>query len=271
MDHTTGTVPIDPTWVQGRYLWRWWHTRVLSITRGQQMVLWTIQRPLPTWSVLRYWNLSLPCIMVDWPVPTALPLTQLNSPSTPLSADWWIDSGYNFGQSNYKRKVVEKYLGNKIETLLNPISIIEEQRVAETTHLQLQAEEERVISDTPIITIPCITDLPTVLQTQNPTAKRALKEMKLLHCHVTRNNTLGIMPVPAITQDWDPITLIRLQCSTKALMQMQVMQPGRQRAVNVVTMQEQVSFCMVHMPRSIMQYARMQSNMRIMHALWGIL
>jgi hypothetical protein len=167
--------------------------------------------------------------------------------------------------------VVEKYLGNKIETLLNPISIIEEQRVAETTHLQLQAEEERVISDTPIITIPCITDLPTVLQTQNPTAKRALKEMKLLHCHVTRNNTLGIMPVPAITQDWDPITLIRLQCSTKALMQMQVMQPGRQRAVNVVTMQEQVSFCMVHMPRSIMQYARMQSNMRIMHALWGIL
>ena len=88
-------------------------------------------------------------------------------------------------------------------------------------------------------------------------AKRALKGTKHLHRHVTCNNTPGIMPVPAITQDWDPTTPIRLQRSTRLQMQMQVMQSGRQCAINILTLQEQASFCTVHMLRSLMQYTKM--------------
>jgi hypothetical protein len=149
------------------------------------------------------------------------------------------------------------YLGKKIESLLNTIPVVNKQRVTEATQLQVQAEEQRVMDDTPIITIPCITDLPTIMQTRNPSAKRALKGTKCFHRHITRNNTPDIMPVPAITQDWDPNSLISLQCSTRMQMQMQMTQPGRQHAVNVLTVQEQASFCMVHTPQSFMKYAKM--------------
>jgi hypothetical protein len=109
-----------------------------------------------------------------------------------------------------KEKRLIIYLGQKIESLLDPVPILNKQRMVEATQLQVQAEEERVINDTPIITIPCITNLPTIMQTQNPTAKCALKGTTCLHCHVTHNNTPGIMPVPDITQDRDTDTLMRL-------------------------------------------------------------
>ncbi len=66
------------------------------------------QRSLPMWSVLRYWNMRLLCIRANWTVPTALSIIQLYSPSAPPSADWWIDSGYDFDQSKYQREVVDK-------------------------------------------------------------------------------------------------------------------------------------------------------------------
>jgi hypothetical protein len=72
-----------------------------------------------------------------------------------------------------KRQLI-KYLGQKIKHLFNPIPILKEQRVAEASQLQVQGEEQRVINDTPIITIPYIMDLPTIMQTRNPTAKCAL-------------------------------------------------------------------------------------------------
>jgi hypothetical protein len=102
------------------------------------------------------------------------------------------------------------YLGKKIESLLNTIPVVNKQRVTEAMQLQVQAEEQRVMDDTPIITIPCITDLPTIMHTQNPSAKRALKGTTCLHHHITHNNTPDIMPVPAITQDWDPNSMISL-------------------------------------------------------------
>jgi hypothetical protein len=47
----------------------------------------------------------------------------------------------------------------------------EEQRV----RLAEQEQQQRVIDDLPIITIPRITDVPPIMKSRNPTAKRHLK------------------------------------------------------------------------------------------------
>jgi hypothetical protein len=60
-----------------------------------------------------------------------------------------------------KGRQLIKYLDHKIERLLYPIPVLEEQRVAEASQLQVLAEEQRVIDNTPIITILRIIDLPT--------------------------------------------------------------------------------------------------------------
>jgi hypothetical protein len=58
--------------------------------------------------------------------------------------------------------------------------------------------QQRVINDTLIITIPCITEAPGIIQSQNPTTKCTLQTMPCLHRHVTWNNILGILPGPAV-------------------------------------------------------------------------
>ncbi len=64
-----------------------------------------------------------------------------------------------------------KLIQSKIEDILHPPALANvpqaEQRVRE--------EEQRVTDETPILTIPRITDTPPILQVRNPTAKRVLK------------------------------------------------------------------------------------------------
>jgi hypothetical protein len=62
-----------------------------------------------------------------------------------------------------------------------------------------------VIIDTPILTIPQITDAPNIMQLRNPTAKRKLKKTARLHRRVTRNNTPGIVPVPTLIEPVLPL------------------------------------------------------------------
>jgi hypothetical protein len=69
-----------------------------------------------------------------------------------------------------KGKRLLKYLIQKIDDLMHPISPNEEQRVANTDRLAAHREEQRVIDKSPIITIPRISNLPTVMKTNNPTA-----------------------------------------------------------------------------------------------------
>jgi hypothetical protein len=52
-----------------------------------------------------------------------------------------------------------------------------------------------VIDDAPIITIKRITDAPPIMQAQNPTAKRQLKNAPRIHRRQTRNNTPGAVPL----------------------------------------------------------------------------
>ena len=82
-----------------------------------------------------------------------------------------------------------KQLQSNITNILNPsTSHAEEQRVR-------REEEQRVIDNTPIITIPRITTVKPILQSRNPTAKRALKNTPQIHGRVTRNNTPGAVPM----------------------------------------------------------------------------
>jgi hypothetical protein len=62
-----------------------------------------------------------------------------------------------------------------------------------------------VINDLPITTIPRITDAPGIIEARNPAAKRKLKETPLIHRHVTRNNTPGIIASPVAPAPYVPI------------------------------------------------------------------
>jgi hypothetical protein len=86
------------------------------------------------------------------------------------------------------RALIKKLQAN-IENILNPsTSHVEEKRVR-------REDEQRVIDNTPIITIPRITTAEPILQSRNPTAKRALKNTPRIHGRVTRNNTPGAVPM----------------------------------------------------------------------------
>jgi hypothetical protein len=92
-----------------------------------------------------------------------------------------------------------------IKKLLTPPPTVEEQRVQEARTQAIRKKEQRVIDDTPILTIPQITDAPNIMQSRNPTAKRALKKTARLHRQVTRNNTPVIVPVPTLIEPVLPL------------------------------------------------------------------
>jgi hypothetical protein len=68
-----------------------------------------------------------------------------------------------------------KLLCTRIESLLHPPPILEEQRVIAECQRKAHEAEQRVIDDSPIITIPPITDAPPIMLMRNPTAKRTLR------------------------------------------------------------------------------------------------
>jgi hypothetical protein len=57
---------------------------------------------------------------------------------------------------------------------------------------------KELINATLIITIPRITEAPGIMKSCNPMANRTLKATPRLNRRVTRNNTLGIMPIPPV-------------------------------------------------------------------------
>jgi hypothetical protein len=76
--------------------------------------------------------------------------------------------------------------------------VADKQRVEADRRAREHEEEQRVIDEAPILTIPRITDTPLIMLTWNPTAKRVLKRTKRLHRRTTRNNTPGIVPLPVV-------------------------------------------------------------------------
>jgi hypothetical protein len=92
-------------------------------------------------------------------------------------------------------KRLVKALQRKIEQALNPNFVQDEQRVREDEQRVVRENKQRVLDNTPILTIPRITDAPPIMQSRNPTAKRRLKENPRIHRRVTRNNTPGGLPM----------------------------------------------------------------------------
>jgi hypothetical protein len=86
-----------------------------------------------------------------------------------------------------------KILQNKIKQIVEPPAILAEQEVTEQEQ-RVRIQQQRVIDKTPILTIPRITNAPPIMQSQNPTTKRALKDTPRLHRQVMPNNTLGAVP-----------------------------------------------------------------------------
>ena len=60
---------------------------------------------------------------------------------------------------------------------------------------RVNAEQQRVIDDTPISTIPRITDAPHIMTSRNLMAKRHIKITPLVHKRHTRRNTPGGVPL----------------------------------------------------------------------------
>jgi hypothetical protein len=71
-----------------------------------------------------------------------------------------------------------RLLQTRIQAILNPPPVVE-QRV--DNNAITREEEQRVIDDTPILTIPWITEAPGIMQSCNPTAKQTLKNTPPLH------------------------------------------------------------------------------------------
>jgi hypothetical protein len=91
-----------------------------------------------------------------------------------------------------------RLLKHKIDAIENPPPVITtDEQIAE--ELRARMQEQRVIDETPILTIPRITNAPPIMKARNPTTKRMLKHTPRLHRRNTRNNKPGA--VPAITRD----------------------------------------------------------------------
>ncbi len=86
-----------------------------------------------------------------------------------------------------------KTLQMKIKHALNSPDVQDEQRVRDQEQRVARENEQRVIDDTPILTIPRITNVPAIMQSRNPMAKRMLKSNPRVHHCVMQHNTPGAL------------------------------------------------------------------------------
>ncbi len=155
----------------------------------------------------------------------------------------------NVASNTPKGKQLLRMIAQKNDDLLHPTPPIDEQRVANDERLARQKEEQRVINEAPIITIPRITDLPPIVTSNNPTARWKLKETTRVHRRVTRNNTLGIMPRNVKPNNTNITATRRLPQSTQ-----------RTHAINILTLMELATSNPSHTPRALMKYTKMPIN-----------
>ncbi len=126
-----------------------------------------------------------------------------------------------------------------------PIEPVEEQRV--------RLEQQRVIHNSPIITIPRITDAPGIMASRNPTAKQNIRGTPLVHKQHTRNNTPGGVPLIrrtklAATEDAHATPAVATR--TRSRIPMARTRLVSQHALNLLTMTETFRDTNRYTPRS---------------------
>ena len=155
-------------------------------------------------------------------------------------------------------------LQNNLKKILSPSTVpVEEQRVAMPYSSEKQVEREqhqRVIDTNPSVTIQRITDAAPIMQAQNPTSKRALKQTSRTHQQITRNNTPGFTPpINRVTVE-PPMLPSRPQRMRKApttyapLPSRAIQHIVTRQAINVLTMMEQVSVDKIFVLRKLEQF-----------------
>jgi hypothetical protein len=83
-----------------------------------------------------------------------------------------------------------KLLQSRIKQIVEPTPEPTEQEAQEQEQ-RVREQRQLVIDETPILTVPHISNAPPIMKAQNPTAKRVLKNRPRLHLQQTRNNTPG--------------------------------------------------------------------------------
>lgn len=155
-----------------------------------------------------------------------------------------------------------KALRTNISKMINQPKEGEEQRVIMEQQQIERDNQQRVIDDTPIITIPRVTNAPPIMKSRNPTSKRALKGTKRLHRRVTRNNTPGaVPPITRIVSDnphgFPPYDPSKAPVELPAPQTYTPIQRGARsrivtrQAINVLTMMEKASADSIFTPRSL--------------------
>ena len=149
------------------------------------------------------------------------------------------------------RQLIKRLQAN-IKKILNPPIALVEQKVRDHG---LQEKQQRVINETPILTVP------------NPTATRALKDTPCLHQCVTRNHSLGAVPAiirppistPALCVS--PRTKVTVISAPKAPMGI----PSRQQqclftnqVINVLISHKLVPVVTAFTPKALISFARTQ-------------
>ncbi len=128
-----------------------------------------------------------------------------------------------------------------------------------------------MIDDTPILTIPQIADAPNIMQSRNPTAKKALKKTARLHRQFTKNNTPGIVAVPTLIEPVLPlfpkVRFIKDNPPRRSKRNAILAKPPQmyttiprgawqrlvtQQAIKLLTIQEEVSLDMMYTPQVMM-------------------
>ncbi len=167
-----------------------------------------------------------------------------------------------------------KLLQSKIEDILHPPTMVDalqgEQRVRE--------EEQRVIDESPILTVPRIIDAPPIMQVRNQEAKRVLTITPQIHWRLTQNNTPGGVPlirrahpIPESDTPDQPLMTITAppgrRCSLRTK-QKPTSPPTMRRplplqatqhivarqAMNVLTIKEKATFNAMFTPCNLMQH-----------------
>jgi hypothetical protein len=182
-------------------------------------------------------------------------------------------------------RCLRKTLQMKIKHALNPPDVQEEQRVREQEQRVATENEQRVIDDTPILTIPHIKNAPAIMQSRNPTAKCMLKNNPRVHRHATQHNTPGALPlitrrredinieaqghrrspricqVVATSTIWatpPPVTFTPIQSRARQRVVMQ-------QAINVLTIQEKVATNNAFTLKTLMEFIMTHGLTKFIH------
>ncbi len=86
-----------------------------------------------------------------------------------------------------------KLLQSRIKQIVEPTPEPTAQEAQEQEQ-RVREQQQLVIDETPILTVPRISNAPPIMKAQNPMAKQVLKNTPHLHRQQTRNNTPSAVP-----------------------------------------------------------------------------